>query len=392
MSDVDRYMPHLNELYARFEEMDFKTRFQSIIHHPLNEMEFEAAWQMMLNDFQLHENNTLVRLYEIRKDWVPAFFKGDYCVLMVSTQRNESMNKLVKSAHVDANTPLHQFAKQMMKLLHSRKMKEAKEALGCMGQKDTTTLYMFEIRIARAYTRAVMTKFQETVKYATAYQIDHDTEGDVNDWVVKHTTRSNKIVWGQHQFKLRADVDAEKYSCECKHWEHTGTGESCGTSAGDDIQVEVYETEDLVIDNLRKLDDGNEEILMGSNTNECNANDDQCNMLILTLEHNTDMRLVDSGATDVEARKKLEFHMEGVNLARPDKANPKGRTIKSSEQQVLKLGAKGAKKMSKKCQKCGIADGHNSRTCLTVEDNRVRLANLSGRKREDGLLVQGTKA
>jgi hypothetical protein len=43
-------MPHLNELYARFEEMDFKTRFQSIIHHPLNEMEFEAVWQMMLND------------------------------------------------------------------------------------------------------------------------------------------------------------------------------------------------------------------------------------------------------------------------------------------------------------------------------------------------------
>jgi hypothetical protein len=46
-----------------------------------------------------------------------------------------------------------------------------------------------------------------------------------------------------------------------------------------------------------------QEIVMGSNTNECNANDDQCNMPILTLEHNTDMRLVDSSATDVEARK-----------------------------------------------------------------------------------------
>ena len=42
---------------------------------------------------------------------------------------------------------------------------------------------------------------------------------------------------------------------------------------------------------------------MESNTNECNAKDDQCNMSILTLEHNTDMRLVDSSATDVEARK-----------------------------------------------------------------------------------------
>ena len=37
--------------------------------------------------------------------------------------------------------------------------------------------------------------------------------------------------------------------------------------------------------------------------------------------------------------------MEGVNLARPDKAKPKGRTIKSSEQQVLKLGAKNVASM-----------------------------------------------
>jgi hypothetical protein len=122
-------MPHLNELYVIFEEADFKTRFQSIIHHSLNEMKFETTWQMMLNDFHLHENNTLARWYEIRKDWVPAFFKGDYCGLIVSTQRSESMNKLLKSAHVDSNRPLHQFAKQMMKLPHSRKMKEAKEAL-----------------------------------------------------------------------------------------------------------------------------------------------------------------------------------------------------------------------------------------------------------------------
>ena len=42
---------------------------------------------------------------------------------------------------------------------------------------------------------------------------------------------------------------------------------------------------------------------MGFNTNECNTNDVQCNMPILTLEHNTDMCLVDNSATDVEARK-----------------------------------------------------------------------------------------
>ena len=39
------------------------------------------------------------------------------------------------------------------------------------GQKETNTLYMFEIRVARAYTRAVMNKFQESLKYATAFKI-----------------------------------------------------------------------------------------------------------------------------------------------------------------------------------------------------------------------------
>jgi uncharacterized UBP type Zn finger protein len=48
---------------------------------------------------------------------------------MVSTQLSESMNRLVKKSHVDANNPLHELAKQMMKMLHSRKMKESKEAL-----------------------------------------------------------------------------------------------------------------------------------------------------------------------------------------------------------------------------------------------------------------------
>jgi hypothetical protein len=119
----NRYMPYLNELYARFEEEDFKSRFQSIIHHPLTVTEFETAWAMLIDDFHLHDNISLSRMYEIRNDWIPAFFKHDYCGLMVSTQRSESINKLVKSA---------QFAKQMLKLLHSRKMKEAKEALGCM--------------------------------------------------------------------------------------------------------------------------------------------------------------------------------------------------------------------------------------------------------------------
>jgi hypothetical protein len=68
-------------------------------------------------------------------------------------------------------------------------------------------------------------------------------------------------------------------------------------------------------------------------------------------------------------------------LRRLDNAKPKGRTTSDTEKRVIKLGAKRDKKKNRKCQRCGIADGHNNRTCLSVEENRLRLASLTGRKR-----------
>jgi hypothetical protein len=43
------------------------------------------------------------------------------------------MNRLVKQSHVDANTPLHEFAKQMMKMLHRRKNERIKGGIDEQG-------------------------------------------------------------------------------------------------------------------------------------------------------------------------------------------------------------------------------------------------------------------
>ena len=60
---------------------------------------------------------------------------------MLSTQRSESMNNIVKSCHVDANTPLHRFAKQMVKFLHRRRMAEAAEKYGEQVRSDLLNLF-----------------------------------------------------------------------------------------------------------------------------------------------------------------------------------------------------------------------------------------------------------
>jgi hypothetical protein len=73
---------------------------------------------------------------------------------------------------------------------------------------------------------------------------------------------------------------------------------------------------------------------------------------------------------------RLDFNVVVINPGMPDRAKPKVRTIKNGEERILKLGAKGEKKKNKRCRLCGIADGHNSRTCLSLDENRARLATL----------------
>jgi hypothetical protein len=128
---LNKYQPLLNELYARFAKQDFKEKFCSVVHHPLTLAEFEAAWSLLVTEFELQADQTLNTLYDIRADWVPCYFEDGYCGIMSSTQLSESVNHIIKKCHVDANTPLHLFAKQMIKFIHRRKMSDATEEYGC---------------------------------------------------------------------------------------------------------------------------------------------------------------------------------------------------------------------------------------------------------------------
>jgi hypothetical protein len=84
-----------------------------------------------VTEFELQADQTLNTLYDIRADWVPCYFEDGYCGIMSSTQLSESVNHIIKKCHVDANTPLHLFAKQMIKFIHRRKMSDATEEYGC---------------------------------------------------------------------------------------------------------------------------------------------------------------------------------------------------------------------------------------------------------------------
>lgn len=125
---VNKHRPALNALYAMHEEKDFKAKFNSVLNHPLTPVEFEAAWQELLDEFGLHEDITMDSIYHQRKLFIPVYFKDQYCGRMASTQRSESSNFVMKKCFVNNKTAMHRFAKKMLDFVHTRKMKEGEKS------------------------------------------------------------------------------------------------------------------------------------------------------------------------------------------------------------------------------------------------------------------------
>ncbi|XP_076953763.1 protein FAR1-RELATED SEQUENCE 5-like [Bidens hawaiensis] len=73
---------------------DFKSRLCNIVWtDSISPSEFEEKWQAIMVEFELDKNKWLTDMYEIRFDWIPAFYTDELLSgLMRTTSRSESEN------------------------------------------------------------------------------------------------------------------------------------------------------------------------------------------------------------------------------------------------------------------------------------------------------------
>ncbi|XP_022891675.1 protein FAR1-RELATED SEQUENCE 5-like [Olea europaea var. sylvestris] len=85
--------------------------------------EFEKGWRAMIDEFGLHDNDWLSRLYKNRGRWVPFFLKTTFWARMSTIQRSESMNTFF-DGYVHLKTSLKQFVEQYERALRNKVEKE----------------------------------------------------------------------------------------------------------------------------------------------------------------------------------------------------------------------------------------------------------------------------
>jgi hypothetical protein len=110
---LKKYKAELKKLYKLHDGL--KIKLMTVINHPLTPVEFEAAWNALVDEYSIREDKTIDGLWNSRKLWVAAYFKHLYCGRMTSTQRSESVNKMVKSRGFTGHmTSMSKFARKML--------------------------------------------------------------------------------------------------------------------------------------------------------------------------------------------------------------------------------------------------------------------------------------
>ena len=124
---LKKYKDHLSLLYKAYET--FKDELTSVLNHPLMPSEFERAWHELMEKYNLQNDEIMKALWADRKEWISAYYKEVFCARMTSTQRSESMNRILKRNFVKERHDLHIFASQVDRCIQTRKGVEHAETI-----------------------------------------------------------------------------------------------------------------------------------------------------------------------------------------------------------------------------------------------------------------------
>ncbi|XP_039131892.1 protein FAR1-RELATED SEQUENCE 5-like [Dioscorea cayenensis subsp. rotundata] len=111
----------------------FAVAFQQVIYDYEDEASFHEAWENLLEKYNLRENPWLMKLFEERKKWEMVYGRHFFCGNMMSTQRSESFNGVLRN-YLTSKLGVARFFEQFERVLEDRRYAELQEDYKMMDQ------------------------------------------------------------------------------------------------------------------------------------------------------------------------------------------------------------------------------------------------------------------
>ncbi|KAK4425747.1 protein FAR1-RELATED SEQUENCE 7 [Sesamum alatum] len=195
-------------------DAEFKYEYETCIFQSQTASEFDSAWNMLINKYNLRENAWFKEMYRMRKSWVPLHIKGTFFAgIPVDGSLKSYFGTLLT-----AQTPLSEFIVRYEKGLEQRREEERKEDFNSFNlQAVLHTKDPIEEQCRRLYTITMFKVFQKELLECYSYVgIKINVEGAISRYLVQ------KCGNGDERNTVAFNASTLNISCSCKMFEFEG--------------------------------------------------------------------------------------------------------------------------------------------------------------------------
>ncbi|XP_056862279.1 protein FAR1-RELATED SEQUENCE 5-like [Raphanus sativus] len=194
----------------------FAMDFGKCVYEHEEEEDWLLAWNDMLSKHKLTENKWLENLFEVKEKWAMVYGRHTFTADMVSTQRSESINSILKG-YLKRSFDLLTFFKHYERVLDDRRYKELVADFGMMHTSPVLAASVEMLQHAEeVYTPEVFILFQK--KYTV-----------IGDYVAKKTSKSEMVYEYNVSYRgvarehlVKYDAANQKIHCSCMKFSFVG--------------------------------------------------------------------------------------------------------------------------------------------------------------------------
>ncbi|XP_019155715.1 PREDICTED: protein FAR1-RELATED SEQUENCE 5-like [Ipomoea nil] len=196
----------------------FRNKLNAIVwNERINSAEFEAQWNLLIDEYNLTTHQWFCKLYTERESWIPAYFTDFPLSGLVRTTSHSEAENSVYGKFTRPHSSLVEFYMQYESVIETQRYRQAKLNAECEGYiPEFKTPLALERHVAQLFTITIFYELQKEIEAACFYSRVVGVREDGGSIYYDIRGECNTI------FSVHHDPKGLSASCTCKLFERMG--------------------------------------------------------------------------------------------------------------------------------------------------------------------------